>query len=160
NAAVAQQDAYRQKLDPPFDAGDPPFRFCLNAGSVFVKPRLESNPAHTLFQTQNVGSTTQLLRSGVQGLSYEAEFTPRVSLGVVFDSGWGVRSTWWHLAVGSNQAHALNFDATLNTIIQPAAVFGVPSFVSPGVIGRQFQVFQDALAFGSHLETHVWDNEV
>src|SRR5262249_48854680 len=33
NTALAQQDAYAQNLDPPFDPGDPHYRFFVNAGS-------------------------------------------------------------------------------------------------------------------------------
>jgi hypothetical protein len=160
NDVVSRQDAHREKLDPPFDTGDPPYRLFLNAGASLVKPHLESNPAFTLFQTHKVGSTTQLLRSSVQGLSYESEFMPHVSLGVEYDSGWGIRSTWWRFAEGSNQANLLNLDATGSTIIQPPPVFGVPGFSSPGVLARQFQVFQETLSFGTHLETQVCDSEV
>jgi hypothetical protein len=158
NETVARQNLYHQNVDPPFDPGNAPYHFFLTAGANYFKPHLESNPGLIAFQRQTVGGGSTL-RSQVTSLDYGAEFTPKVTLGADFDSGWGIRTTWWHFAEGSNNVNTFNGDPTSNTFIQTPSLFGVPGFSTPGPIASRFQVFQNALSFGSHLETHVWDAE-
>jgi hypothetical protein len=157
--AVSRQELRRQKIDPPFDEGLIPYRVFFNAGVELVQPHLDNTTAFTRTKTTTVGRITQV-QSGVTSFHYDGEITPRVTLGALFSCGWGIRSTWWHFAEGSNNLAATNVDPTGRTVIRSTPVFGIPGFSSPGPAARQFGVFLDTMAFGSHLELHVWDNEV
>jgi hypothetical protein len=156
--AVAHQDAYRNGLDPSFDPGHLPYHLFVNAGIEFLQPHLENSTAFTHFQTQTVGGVSQP-QSGVTSFILDSEFTPRVTLGGSLDSGWGVRTTWWHFAENSNPLTAFNVDRTGRTVIRSTPISGIPGFSTPGSVARQFGVFDNTMLFDSHLETHVWDAE-
>jgi hypothetical protein len=156
--AVTRQESHLQELDPAFDPGHLPYHVFVNAGILFVKPQLENDTAFIHSQPPTVGSTTQL-RSSVTSFTFDGEFTPRVSLGGTLDSGWGLRTTWWHFAEGSSTFQVFNFDPAGTNVFQSTPVPGIPGITTPGPVAKQFGIFNNILFFGSHLETHVWDSE-
>jgi hypothetical protein len=161
DSAVANHEAYRQKQDPPFDDGvrPLPFHVVLDAGVEYLKPILDRNTAFVHSQVQTVGRATQLT-SGLTSFTFQGQATPRVSLGVFLDSGWGFRAGWLHFGEGSDTFSLTNFDRTGKTVIRSVPVFGIPGFSSPGSVAQSLQVFQDTMSFGSHLETQVVDSDI
>jgi hypothetical protein len=135
------------------------FHWYLIGGVYFLKPHLEGNSAYLIAHNPTPGAAGSVV-TGAPAFSYDPQFAPRVTLGGETDCGLGFRTTWWHFDAGANTQNLTNGDFTLSTVVTTVPARGVPGFSSPGAAAQAFGVFNDALTFGAHLNTHVWDWEV
>lgn len=166
-SSPAPQDSPGYFTSPVNDSG---WRFTTGASLLVVVPHFESNPAFTTtaIRSQGAGQPNVTVRR-VDEFDYNWALSPRIWLGVENDSGFGLRTRWWHydqsaptltttndpIPLGSaTLRQTVAGDSPLMAIGPQTGLPGVLSIQEQGVAGKA-----DVLVFTSDLRMDVWDFE-
>lgn len=121
-------------------------RFLGEVGSYFLVPLYDSNLAYT---------TTDALNTGATNFPQVVHFAPRVSVGYLFHTGWGLRANYWYLQ-GSGSASVTNADINRQIVSALPPPFQI---VSPSQTLQQ-GIGADQMSFSREIELHVADVEL
>jgi hypothetical protein len=164
NNLVNNHQAYVRKFggEPSWLQPDPytgpAWHVFADGGFYMVQTYFSSNPAFLIGQRQGTGAKATLVTQN-RDFDYGLNFAPRVVLGVVGDSGLGVRAAWWRLDESQAVPPFMGASASLNPLFGSAPVPGVPGVISPSAVAQQLKIFQEALGFDNHVQLQVWDWE-
>jgi hypothetical protein len=160
---IGNQQAYQAGVNPPLRptrvVDESALHVYANAGFYYIKPHLDNNPVFTITR-QPAGGGGGAATTQTDHFDFRTDFCPRISGGVISDSGWGTRVDWFLFDHGADSRMLSSTDSTLATAVSSAPVFGVPGFTSPGSVARQFKVFNDRLAFTDDLRLYTLDWEL
>jgi len=132
--------------------------FFADAGVYLMEPQFEGNPAFLASPLKGVGHAAPL-PFHLDEFDYDLSFTPRATVGVANDSGWGLRTSWWFFDQNASTLVSHKTDPKHTLLFSSVAIPGVGGFTWPGPAAQQFNVFNNMLNFGSHLKLDVWDWE-